>query len=560
MHRRQCFSPLQRGVRLLYLWRRRYGRALKNYTLEKAAVCFLLHNTTYNHVVMTCIYTDYAQCMQAFVKLIRQARVSVDYSCFVCCADAPIPGHNSSVTLRTLLWNAWERSDRTLRIRLLCNFDPTYGGASLETIAAQLPPYPHTKLKHVEGSGKLASVCSLFTKNLRYTNHHQKYLCIDGRRVLIAGSEIETKDRQGWMCRNWYGYFWHETGVELDCSPSMTHFFKQNFKHGPLKVASPFPLLTTSADEHSTMCGIIRNTRHYLHLENQVLISAPGVTQNKILSTLAQRLHKAYLVHTNPTVKLKDPFTALVVTNAAQPDECKFVTLYTAPALDWSIYTFWQYCTEQLRVPAHFVQQRVAFSTMALRRDQTYIKVHSNFVMADGNVLYRSSANIIDRSIGPKSCDSELGVVVDSPVAVTAFQQNLWKMYTDGEFVSPPAFYNMVHKHQIPYFCTAYYAFSRVLLRATADKWVKHPLLHLLATRQKIIGADVGQPPIQWTSRLVAPPSQKGPTYQSNSKRVPTSTSTTVAICVSGCVGVLIFVYIYRTQLTTLKLKLKINK
>ena len=138
--------------------------------------------------------------------------------------------------------------------------------------------------------------------------------------------------------------------------------------------------------------------------KNQIISSAPSVTKNTILKCLAKRLLKAYK---SPKT---DSFFAVIISNEQQPDESKFVNAYSYMCFRWSIFSFWKYC-RSLDIPSKFICRRVVFATMEYKKK--IIKVHSNLVMADGERLYRSSGNIMDRSLGDKSCDTELGVFID---------------------------------------------------------------------------------------------------------------------------------------------------
>ena len=390
------------------------------------------------------LHADYGEAMMALTSLIRNAKECIYYSCFTCKPEEQIYGEPAGTNLVSLLWDAWKHSKKKLSIYILYNYEPWYGMPHPKKLQELLPPYPSTQIKVVTSTGKLSYMLKPLLRNLRYSNHHQKYLFVDNKYALLSGTEIHNA-RTGWLVANANGYYWHETAVEFECSREMASFFVHNYHYGPdyflssKTVNKPQFPLCTAWDENRVLCQLINNAKKHIHIENQSICSVIGVSSNTVFLTLAKRLVKAYK-HTN-----NDLLCCTIISNVDQPDEANIVTLWTKHSFYASVASLIFYCTNQ-GVSTTFLTKRLVIATMC--HNNNYIKVHSNFTLIDGQYLYRSSSNLNDRCLNKNPCDSEIGVLVSEKQVVSSFQQKILSMYLYGELASYPYFFNTIKQQQ----------------------------------------------------------------------------------------------------------------
>lgn len=364
--------------------------------------------------------------MQEFVAAVRSATKTIYYSTFLCNATHQLPGHEECVTVQALFTDAVARN---VEVFILYNPETHYGNLAPEKFIAQFPE--GVRVRAVYGSGTLNPVSRLVSGNQRYSNHHQKYLCVDGTRMLVTGCDIDP-DRAGWLQKNRNGYYWHELLVSVPCSPEMYTYVQRNFE----SICEPPPPLTCGKTEHDLMVCMIKNAKHFVHMEAQICVSTES-TQNRILTALADRLAQSY------KNQAADRFFCFFLTNLRQVDESKVIDWMMRQDVYWSRRHLRSAC--QLRgVPWSFVIDRVLMGTLQAK-DGIHVKVHSNMVIADGRTLLRTSSNLSDRSMSSLPCDTELGIVVRGPV-VAQFQRQLFERYLGTNSHSPWAFFKAVRE------------------------------------------------------------------------------------------------------------------
>lgn len=343
------------------------------------------------------------------VQLLRAARHSVYYSSFTAHLDVPLP--LTDVTLG-MLFN--ELMQRQVQLYVLYNPEPAYGNLPPAEFQARLPA---AQVKCVEGSGMLPQVASLVVNNLRYSNHHQKYVCVDGRYFMLGGTDV-TAERTPWLGVNADGYTWHEVAVVVPCTPRIHQFVQLNFQH--IVDNPPFPL-TKGLQEYDVVLQLIRRARTCVHMEAQTCISA-GATYNQVFDVVMQRVATAYASQSRGE---RDRFCFMLLTNLQQVDESRVISWVTGQQVQWSR----RYLRQRARhygVPPEFVKQRVFLGTLA--HNGAHIKVHSNVLIQDGQRVLRSSSNFNDRSLSALPSDNELGIVLQGDV-VARLQQQLWRRY-----------------------------------------------------------------------------------------------------------------------------------
>lgn len=356
------------------------------------------------------VLTDPVQYSCELVKLLRSARSHVYYSSFTAHLDVPLPGQG--VTLRKLFH---ELAARGVTLNVLYNPEVAYGNLPVAEFAAAVP---YAAVHTVTGSGTLPAVASYVVNNLRYSNHHQKYVCVDDAWFMLGGTDV-TADRAGWLQLNEEGYAWHEVAVVVECTPEMAHFAQANFY--AIQVNPPFPL-TRGLQEYCVVSELIRSARACIHMEAQTCISS-HVTFNRLLDTVLQRVKRA---HVTPG----DPFCFMLLTNMVQADENALISWVTRQQVHWS-RRFLRKRAATLDIPASFVKERVFMGYM--EHAGKHIKVHSNLLIQDGQRMVRSSSNFNDRSWSMFPSDNELGVALRGDVVARA-QQRLWRQY----FLEPP--------------------------------------------------------------------------------------------------------------------------
>ena len=146
-----------------------------------------------------------------------------------------------------------------------------------------------------------------------------------------------------------------------------------------------------------------------------------GTTANKLFDCVAQRIARAY------TQRNTDLFCFIFITNKRNPDESVFVNYFLSQQLAWSLRHLFAQCV-RLGVPSSFLKERVFLGELVTPNGKA-VKIHSNFIIADGTRLLRASSNLSDRSMSVFPCDSELGVAVHDPDVVGQLQRTLWSRY-----------------------------------------------------------------------------------------------------------------------------------
>jgi phosphatidylserine/phosphatidylglycerophosphate/cardiolipin synthase-like enzyme len=366
-----------------------------------------VYTKRFNHLMDEgVVLTDPVQYSTELVRLLKSARHRVYYSSFTAHLDVPLPGQQG-VTLGDL-FN--ELGWRGVELNILYNPEEAYGNLSPAAFAARLA---HATVHAVYGSGTLPPWASVVVNNLRYSNHHQKYVCVDEREFMLGGTDV-TADRAGWLQLNSDGYVWHEVAVVVGCTPQMAYFVKQNFE--AIITNPPFPL-TKGLQEYLVIARLIETARTCIHMEAQTCISS-GATYNRLLDLVVQRVHRA---HTTPG----DEFRFMLLTNTVQADESAVISWVTRQQLHWS-RRFLRKRAAQLGLPPDVLTQRVFIGYMA--HGEKHIKVHSNLIIQDGKCMVRSSSNFNDRSWSMYPSDNELGVALCGDVVARA-QQRLWRQY-----------------------------------------------------------------------------------------------------------------------------------
>ena len=384
---------------------------------------------------MSCEFLpDFVACRASIVKLMRAARTTIFYSTFLCDFNEPLTDDGTTTT--TFLTLVDECVSRGVRVHILMNPVVDYGQQSPAPLFAKYAqtqnegpqvlmlrptaPAAFVDVRCVVGSLGPNWLTRHFSRNTKYSYHHQKYLCMDGERMMVTGCDINS-ERAGWLQRNRLNYFWHEVSVVVPCTPAMHRFCVRN--HGGGVNTPPPPPLTTGVDEHDELYYRIMGAKHSVHIENQILITFGEGQRNKIGKAIMQRISNAVLHG--------DTFHVVILTNTRQDDEpSRLVHFYCRTMVMWSMQSAYalgaRYGLTAREVRAHLFIGRLECAG-------TLIKVHSNIVFVDSEWALRSSSNLSDRSWSPLPCDTELGVVVQG-ACVREFQQLLFHRYVTADF------------------------------------------------------------------------------------------------------------------------------
>jgi phosphatidylserine/phosphatidylglycerophosphate/cardiolipin synthase-like enzyme len=346
------------------------------------------------------------------MRLFDSATQFVYFSSFLCDLKQPLAGSN-----RTLLSLFRELSTRRVAMYILYNAETAYCNLPLAEFRQKLPP--GAQVRAVQGDGKLPAAAKYVCNNKHYSNHHQKYVCVDGRRFMLGGIDVDSQ-RTGWLQFGVQNYSWHETSVSVPCTPAMLSFAQNNFFH-EVQRSAPFPLVSGGVTEHRLITHLIDSARSCIHMESQVCISAAS-TDNGVLTAVCARLHRAFQNQNT------DRFHFMLLTNEYQIDESPIISWTSGKQLHWSIGHL-RAELGRLGITASFIRQRVFIGTMREPGKRgRHIKVHSNMLLQDGHTMLRSSSNFTDRSLSLFPCDNELGILVRGEV-VALFQQKIWRRY-----------------------------------------------------------------------------------------------------------------------------------
>ena len=155
------------------------------------------------------------------VKMLNMAEREVYYSSFVLALDIVLPG-----CVETMGDVFTSLGKRGVTLNVLYNPEVSYGNCSVEEMSRRLPD---AHIRAVTGSGHLPAAAALLVSNTRYSNHHQKYVCVDGHTFMLGGTDVSV-ERSPWLVPNRDGYVWHEVAVVMRCTPRMHHFCQLNFQ------------------------------------------------------------------------------------------------------------------------------------------------------------------------------------------------------------------------------------------------------------------------------------------------------------------------------------------
>jgi phosphatidylserine/phosphatidylglycerophosphate/cardiolipin synthase-like enzyme len=358
------------------------------------------------------IHADQAETAREIVSLLRSAEKDVYYSSFMLNLDTPLCSFPRDVTMLKLFWELHERG---VVLHLLYNAETAYENLNADALVVQLPPSAEVKVVH--GSGEVPQWVQRIklVKNKTFSNHHQKYICVDGAEMLVGGTDIDSLRCTPWLGLNADAFSWHEVSVVVPCTDRMYAFVRANFE--AIQNNPPRPLLR-GLQEYSVLTELIARARSCVHMEAQVCISAAG-TANELLEHVVQRLHRAFKNQAD------DRFRFMLLTNMFQVDEDWLISWCTSKQLHWS-RRYMRRRARQLGITPDFFKSRVFVGY--LQHNGRHVKVHSNLLIQDGRRMVRSSSNFTDRSLSSFPCDNELGVAIQGHV-VADFQQKIWRRY-----------------------------------------------------------------------------------------------------------------------------------
>ncbi|KAF1791147.1 PH domain-like [Phytophthora cactorum] len=372
---------------------------------------------------------DFVECQETIVELLVSARKSIYYSTFLCDFTQVLHTNTNEEHMdNTFVSLVRDAVERGVDVHILYNPVRDYGTNSIADLRRILPPQVHFACS-VSDLGP-----SWFTRylsnNSRYAFHHQKYLCIDEETIMVTGCDVNT-EREGWLRKNRLGYYWHELSVVCRCTSDMVSWIKANHQPAVNKrhydqflESPPFPLVSGGWREENCMVNMIMNAKHSVQLESQIMISGGSLQHNRICPAIVARISQAR--------RNREPFHALILTNAAQKDEPSYLArTYCMLSIQWSLEQL-EDCASAYGLTSEELWQHLQVGR--LEHDGVLVKVHSNILIVDGKYALRSSSNLADRSLSARPNDTELGLLFSGP-RVNELQQDLLNMYlgTTGE-------------------------------------------------------------------------------------------------------------------------------
>ncbi|KAF4320205.1 hypothetical protein BBO99_00002572 [Phytophthora kernoviae] len=335
---------------------------------------------------------DFRECQEAIVELLVSARKSIYYSTFLCDFTQVLQTTNEGQMGNTFVSLLRDAVERGVDVHILYNPVRDYGTNSVANLRRILPPGVHFACSVSDLGPSFFTRC--LSNNSRYAFHHQKYLCIDDETLMVTGCDVNT-EREGWLRKNYLGYYWHELGVICRCDADMARWIHSN--HEPIEEkryydqfleSPPFPLVSGGWREENAMVNMIMHAKHSVQLENQILISGGTLQHNRICAAIVTRISQAH--------HKREPFHAIILTNAAQKDEpSQLARIYCTLSIQWSL--------------EHLEDCALAHG---LTLDE----------------LDKSSSNLADRSLSARPNDTELGLLFSGP-CVNKLQQDLFNMY-----------------------------------------------------------------------------------------------------------------------------------
>jgi len=371
------------------------------------------------------IFESCDRMQEAIIELIEKAEKTIHYSYFLCDFRFKLNG-----TEKTMLQLLNDASERGVIVKILANPFTEYGTTSIEELQRDL--HADIMLNTATGTLGPSAFEKAFSSNEKYGYHHQKYLCIDGKEIMVTGTDVND-EREAWMVENGVGYFWHELGVLAHCTEEILQWCDRN--HEDIHIYPPLPI-SCGEIEHDYMCNMILNAKESIHIENQILMSGLLFHKNRIMHAIAHRIVKA--------VENSEKFHVVVVTNTGQPDEPSLVAQILCPLyLKASLAGVCRLAMKAGISKENFEECFVACRLSEEKTDKL-IKVHTNILIVDQKYALRSSSNLSDRSWSDKPTDTELGIFIEGE-QVTKLLESLIHKYV-GDCGGYEDFFNAVKR------------------------------------------------------------------------------------------------------------------
>ncbi|KAG7398259.1 hypothetical protein PHYBOEH_011432 [Phytophthora boehmeriae] len=365
---------------------------------------------------------DFRECQEAIVELLVSTRKSIYYSTFLCDFTQVLHTTNEKHVGKTFVSLLNDAVKRGVDVHILYNPVRDYGTNSVANLRRILPSGVHFACSVSDLGPSVFTRC--LSNNSRYAFHHQKYLCIDDETLMVTGCDVNT-EREGWLRKNYLDYYWHELGVVCSCDDNMAQWIHSNHEPNEKKryydqflESPPFPLVSGGWNEENAMVNMIMTAKHSVQLENQILISGGTLQHNRICAAIVTRISQAH--------RKREPFHAIILTNAAQKDEpSQLARIYCTLSIQWSLEHL-ENCALDNGLTLEELDKYLFVGR--LENDGVLIKVHSNILIVDGEYAIRSSSNLADRSLSARPNDTELGLLFSGP-CVNKLQQDLLNMY-----------------------------------------------------------------------------------------------------------------------------------
>lgn len=133
-----------------------------------------------SHEVMpnkTEVLIDMQQCARRMIELFTTAQTCIYYSSFVCQMNVGLPGF-PHITMHQLTSDAVKRG---VSVKMLFNPSTQYGNEKLENMDVD----PGVEVRSISGDGCIPTPLSTIFGET-YTNHHQKFLFVDGKYLMVG--------------------------------------------------------------------------------------------------------------------------------------------------------------------------------------------------------------------------------------------------------------------------------------------------------------------------------------------------------------------------------------
>lgn len=258
---------------------------------------------------------------------------------------------------------------------------------------------------------------------LFYNGMHQKYFAVDSNLIYLGQVDINpqrTGDLFKWQY-NEEGFIWHEFGLKAPCTEEFWSFCEKNFDemaHYNLTDSKQlFGSFSGENDELVLIEKLVTSAKKSVYIENQQFFCTHKCSHN-LAQSIVSRLKQAF--------KQSEDFYIHILSNNDQPDLDSGNQDLLIKTIKFQTKIYFEMLFKKADIPMHWANKH--FKITRLEKGDKPLFVHSKFIIVDEQILYFSSANLTERSLG-NSRDRELGVLVENKARVRTFLKRILSFY-----------------------------------------------------------------------------------------------------------------------------------